>query len=383
MRFQFAMSLFLLVLTAPAVHAGGDLAVVNGTVADYDGRPLPDAEVTLTGIGIRPITIHTNTDGSYRFWGVRPKAGYSIAASHPRYRTVIYDGLDVDISQRRVVRFRLKTPDQREAVLLLSKDPFPYEALADAFSDGLGVPTRRIDLDREPDPAEAVRRVAAEKPNVILSAGLLAGKLVRSEVHDIPSILTLIDDPRRYDLITPNNCFLSTNPDARAVIERVTDLLPKVKRLGLVYDAGKSELLARDLAEAARAHGLKVELRPCYVPSQVGRLLEQMDGLIDALLVPYDPLSVTPAALDAMIGWAHRERMPLVAPQADWVEGGALLSYGVPPARLGEQARSMARALLDQTEHPADLGLQIAAHPVLAVNSATASDLGLTLPIEP
>ncbi|HUD72410.1 MAG TPA: ABC transporter substrate binding protein [Dongiaceae bacterium] len=385
MRFPIATALLLLVVaaSASAAHAGGDLAVVNGTVADYDGRPLPDAAVTLTGTGVRPMTIKTNTDGSYRFWGVRPKPGYSITASHPRYRTVVYDGLDIDISQRRVVRFRLKTPEQREAVLLLSKDPFPYEALAEAFSEGLGVPTRRIDLDQEPDPAEAVRRVAAEKPNVILSAGLLAGRLVRSEVHDIPSILTLIDDPRRYDLITPNNCFLSTNPDAKAVIERVADLLPAVRRIGLIYDAEKSELVARDLADAARARGLAVELRPCYVPSQVGRMLEQMNGTIDALVVPYDRLSVTPGALDAMIGWAHRQRMPLVAPQADWVEGGALLSFGVPPARLGEQARAMARRLLDQTEHPADLGLQVAAHPILAVNRATASDLGLTLPIEP
>src|SRR6185436_2918272 len=117
MRFPIATALLLLVLAASAAHAGGDLAVVNGTVADYDGRPLPDAAVTLTGPGVRPMTIQTNTDGSYRFWGVRPKAGYSIAASHPRYRKVVYDGLDIDISQRRIVRFRLKTPEQREAVL--------------------------------------------------------------------------------------------------------------------------------------------------------------------------------------------------------------------------------------------------------------------------
>lgn len=383
MRFHLATVLSLLVLSSTAAHAGADLAIVTGTVADYDGRPLAGAEVTLSGVGVRPVTLHTNTDGSYRFWGVRPKAGYVVAASHPRYRAVVYDGLTIDMSEKRVVRFRLKTPDQREAVLLLSKDPFPYEDLARAFEDGLGVPVREVDLDHDPDPAAAVRRVAAEKPNLILSAGLLAGRLVRSEVHDIPSILTLIDDPRRYDLITPNNCFLSNNPEPKAVIEQVARLLPKARRLGLVYDAERSELIARDLNDAAKERGISVELRPCYFPSQVGRLLDTLDGKIDAVLVPYDPLAVAPGALDTLIGWTHRRKLPLIAPQPEWVEGGALLSYGVTPERLGEQARGMAQRLLDQKSGPADLGLQIATHPILAVNSATAADLGLDLPIEP
>ena len=383
MRFQLATGLFLLVLAATAAHASPDLSVVTGTVSDYDGRPLAGAEVTLTGTGVRPVVLTTGADGSYRFWGVRPNAGYSIAASHPRFRAVVYDGLVIESARKRVVRFRLKTPEQREAVLLLSQDPFPYEAMADAFSEGLGVPTRRIDLDHEADPAETVRRVAAEKPDVILSAGLLAGRLVRSEVHDIPSILTLIDDPRRYDLITPNNCFLSTNPNPVDVIARVAGILPDAKRIGLIYEAEKSELLARDLVDAAREKGMKVELRPCYLPSQVGRLLELLEGKIDVLIVPYDALSISPGVIDTMIGWAARRRVPLVGPQADWVKGGALLSYGVPPARLGAQARAMARSLLDQKQHPADLGLQVAAPPMLAMNDATASDLGLTLPTAP
>lgn len=383
MRFQLATGLLLLVLAAPAAHASPDLSVVTGTVSDYDGRPLAGADVTLTGTGVRPVVLKTGDDGSYRFWGVRPNPGYSIAASHPRFRAVVYDGLTIESARKRVVRFRLKTPEQREAVLLLSMDPFPYEALADAFSEGLGVPTRRIDLDHEADPAETVRRVAAEKPDVILSAGLLAGRLVRSEVHDIPSILTLIDDPRRYDLLAPNNCFLSTNPDPVELIARVAGILPEAKRIGLIYDAERSELVARDLAEAARARGMKVELRPCYLPSQVGRLLERLEGEIDALIVPYDPLSISPGVTDTIIGWATRQRVPLVGPQAEWVKGGALLSYGVPPARLGAQARAMARSLLDQKGHPAELGLQFAAQPILAVNDVTASDLGLTLPTAP
>jgi len=382
MRVHLATSLILLCLVAPPARAV-DLAVVTGTVSDYDGRPLVGAEVSLTGVGWRPVTLKTDPNGAYRFWGVRPNSGYSIAASRAGFRAVVYDGITVESSRKRVVRFRLKAPQQREAVLLLSKDPFPFEDLARAFADGLGVPTRRIDLDQEPDPAETVRHVAAEKPNVILSAGLLAGKLVRSEVHDIPSILTLIDDPRRYDLLAPNNCFLTNNPEPADVIGRLAALLPKAKRIGLVYDAQHSELLARDLRDAADERGLHVELRPCYVPAQVGRLLADLPGKVDVVMVPYDPLSVAPGVLDTILGWAHRQRMPLFAPQSEWVDGGALLSYGVPPGRLGEQARAMARRLLDQSAHPADIGLQIAAGPVLSVNAITASEFGLSLPTAP
>jgi putative ABC transport system substrate-binding protein len=370
----------LLVPAGPGPAAGDDLSRLEGVVADSQGRPLASASVTVRGPGMQPWTVVTAADGSFRFWGLRAVAGYRIAASLPGYRSVEYDGMRLESGRRRIVRFRLKGPDERDAVVLATNDPFPYDALVTAFLDDLGVPARVIDLDAEADPAEAVRHVAAEKPNVILATGLRAGRLVRSEVRDIPSILTLIDDPRRYDLAATNICFLANNPDPEDVIERLKRLLPQARRIGLLYDADRSELLARDLEKAADRSGFVTQVQPCYTPSHVRDALTALTGRVDALVLPYDALSLAPSVVDAVVGWGLRHRVPVVATQAEWVRQGALVSYGVPPDHLGAEARAMALGLLAGSHHPEDLGLKIPRNAVLETNPATAATIGVSLP---
>jgi ABC-type uncharacterized transport system substrate-binding protein len=360
--------------------AGVELATVSGIVADSQGRPIAGVLVTLSGATSGLVTVRSSANGEYRIMGVQPNKGYDISARHAGYRTVAYEGLQFAIGERRKVSFRLRAPDEREAVVIASRDPFPHADLVRGFSEGLGMPVHVVDLDAEPDPAEAVRRVDAEKPSVILAAGLLAGHLVRREVHDVPSILTLITDPRRYDLKSPNICFLANNPDPADLIGRLTTLLPKVRRIGLIYDATFSELLARDLREAAQRQGLEVELSPCYDPRYVGRSLNDMQGQIDALVVPYDPLAVFPGVLDEITHWSLRHRMALLAPQAEWVSRGALLSYGEPLDRIGAQAQRMARQILSQTRQPGDFALQLPEAPILQINQLTAVALGVTFP---
>jgi ABC-type uncharacterized transport system substrate-binding protein len=360
--------------------AVADLAEVFGAVADSHGKPIADALVTLSGRGASPKTIRTLADGTYRFWAVQPSKEYRIEARGPGLRAVEYQGMRIDLGQKRHVNFRLRPPEEREAVVFVSTDPFPHTDLVRGFVDGLGVPARVINLDAEADPAEVVRHIGAEKPNVILAAGLLAGRLVRSEVHDSPSILTLISDPRRHDLKAPNICFITNNPAPVDVIDRLMTLMPKVRRVGLVFDAEFSELLARDLREAARQKGLVVETRPCYHLKDLGHLLEDLTDRIDALIVPYDPLAVVPGVREAISTWSLKHRVALLAPQADWVGRGALLSYGEPLQEIGVQAQGLARQILFESRQPGDFELQLPATPTLSVNRETADALGATVP---
>lgn len=375
------VTLFLmLALAGPGPAPGDDLSRLEGTVADSYGRPLAGASVSLSGAGMQPATVATAADGSFRFWAVKAVSGYRIAAAKDGYRTVEYQGLRLESGRKRTVRFRLKRPDERDAVVLVSRDPFPYAEMVSGFLDGLPVPARVIDLDAEPDPGETVRQVAAEKPSVILAAGLRAGRLVRREVRDIPSILTRIDDPRRYDMKSTNICFLANNADPEDVIGRLVALLPGARRLGLLYDADASELLARDLTSAAGERGLDVQLQPCYAPAHIREALADFVDRIDVLLIPYGPLAVAPGVMDETTEWGLRHRVAVMAPEAEWVAHGALLSYGVPAGHLGVQAREMAVQFFSGARHPEDFGLVLPRGPVLEINRATAAAIGASLP---
>ena len=189
-------------------------ATISGIVADSAGTPLPGAIVALSGDGIATIRVRSDARGRYRFPAIDPLHVCSVTADRPGFRAVTYEGFFTEPGRTRLVHFRLKRPGERDVVALVTRDPFPYEDFLRGFAARLGAPVRVVDLDREPDPAEAVRRVRAERPDLIVGAGLRAARLIRREVSDIPSILTLITDPRRYDLEAGSIGFLINQPDA-------------------------------------------------------------------------------------------------------------------------------------------------------------------------
>lgn len=373
-------TVLLAVIGAPA--AASELAVLNGMVVDAGGRPLAGARLALSGDGVGGASTQTDGRGTYRFGGLQPLTTYTIAASSPGFRSLEYTGLYLAPSRTRRVNFLLKRPGEREVVVLASRDPFGYEELVKAFSDAVRVPVRVIDLDREPDPAGRVRQIRAERPNLILGTGLRAARLVRGEIPDIPAILTLIDEPRRYDLKADNICFISNNPPAGEVLQRFATILPRARRIGMLYGSGSGSLAARDLRQEAERRGLRAILRPCHSRKELRAALASLRGRIDALLVPYDPLTASPQGLAELSRWALKNRIPMASPDMEWVRRGALFSYGAPPASLGEEAAWLAEQILSQRGSPADFDLRQPTRHVLAVNMTTALALGIDLPAD-
>lgn len=374
-----AMSLAGLLFVASA-FAHVEVATISGTVADSAGNPLAGVRLRLAGDGIGPNWATTDDHGRYRFPALSPHHVCSVTADGSGFRSIEYDGMVTEPGRTRRVDFRLKRPEEREIVLLVTRDPFPYDAFVRGIQAQASTPVRVIDLDRERDQAEAVRRVGAEKPDLIVTAGLRAARLVRREIRDIPSVATLITDPRRHDLKTDSSGLLYKQPDADRLIERVSAVLPALKRVGIVYQADTSSLLAHDLREAAERRGIRVEFRLCRSVGDLQPALNSLRGRIDALIVPDDELTSIPAARETITSWAIRSRVPLAAPTPEWAEHGALLSYGVSYERLGEETSRLAGRILSGALLAADIGTRGAGDPDLLVNRDTARRLGVEIP---
>jgi len=368
------------VLIVLPVQASPTMAVISGVVADSAGTPIPGAGVILTAEGFGTSRVTTDSHGRYRFPGIAPLHLCSVAAERSGFRSVTYAGILTEAGRTRVVNFRLKRPDERDIVIVVSRDPFPYEDFVRGFTGHVGAPVRVVDLDREPDPADAVRRIRAERPNLIVGAGLRAARQIRREAPDVPAILTLVTDPRRHDLLTQSLGFLMIQPDADQLFGRVAEVLPGLKRIGMVYQADTGWLLARDLRDAAERRGLWVEFGLCRSDRDIRPALDVMRGRIDGLVVPNDDLTSIPRAQDIITAWALENHVPLAVSSPEWVERGALLSYGASYARLGEETSSLAARVLEGVMQPADLSVLRSKEFELTVNRATAARIGVTIP---
>jgi ABC-type uncharacterized transport system substrate-binding protein len=363
----------------PARAAG--IGALSGAVEDARGNPIPDALVVLIAHSGGQATARTGEDGTYRIPAQRTDQQYTLRVDASDFRPVAYDGLVLAPGRTKRFDVRLKRPGERDVVVLLSRDPYPFDDLLRGLLQGLDAPARTFDLDSMEDPEELVRRIEAERPNLVLGSGLLAAHLVRREVRDIPVILSLMGDPRLHDIEATNISFVTTNPTPGDLMRRVREFLPRAQRLGVLFDARASTLVARDLRKAARHENFDVLTRPCYEPEKIAASLKDLAGKLDVLVVPFDPLSLSPKALDDVTHWALQQRVALVAPGPDWVRRGALFSYGPTPETIGRDLSLRARQTLvegrqpDPGQHPA-----AALNDVLTVNGTTALALGVEIP---
>ena len=357
------------------------VAAVEGTIVDAQAHPIEQAVVLLRGAHGGVLRTQSDAQGAFRFPAAAVGEAYILEVEADGFRGVSYSGFRLENRTQRI-GVRLKRPGERDVAVFLSHDPYPFDELLRSLLQGLGAPARVFDLDREENPGEVVRRVRAERPNLILASGLLAARQVRREVTDIPAILSLLGDPRLHDLEAVNLSFLPMNPPPADLIERLQALLPDARRLGILFDARDAPLVARDLAEEARRAGMTVIAQPCYSVHRLAAALAGLEGRIDALAVPFDPLSNDSGALDEITHWALNARVPLVAPGPDWVRRGALFSYGPTPETLGRELSRLAGQILFEGRQPAQLNTKSQTPPFLAVNATTALALGIDLPGE-
>jgi putative ABC transport system substrate-binding protein len=81
------------------------------------------------------------------------------------------------------------------------------------------------------------------------------------------------------------------------------------------------------------------------------------------------------------IALAERARLPVHAHRKEWVEHGALFSYGIDLPLIGRAGARFVDSILRGTP-PADLPVEEVPKVELAVNLATASRLGIKVPQE-
>lgn len=123
------------------------------------------------------------------------------------------------------------------------------------------------------------------------------------------------------------------------------------------------DLLEREASEASDLERIFQELRP---------------GDADGIVIASQNLLVKHQGLILQFGLANR--MPLMSQRREWVEQGALVSYGANLARTGRAAASRYVDRILKGAKPSELPVEQADSLELVVNLKTAEVLGLTVP---
>jgi putative ABC transport system substrate-binding protein len=201
----------------------------------------------------------------------------------------------------------------------------------------------------------------------------------------IPILFSAVTDPVAAGLVksleTPGGNVTGTTD--RSPVEKQLDLilriLPNVKKLGTVYNAGETNSVAsvRDLKAEAAKRGIAVIEATAASSSAVKMAAESLVGKVDAIHIPTDNTVVL--ALESVVKVCLDNKIPLFAADVDSVTRGAIAAVAVDYYQLGRQSGAMARKILEKKAAVSDTPVESQKELLLYLNPTSAEKMGVKL----
>jgi putative ABC transport system substrate-binding protein len=238
-------------------------------------------------------------------------------------------------------------------------------------------------LDRLPGLAA---ELAASNIDVLAVTGAVTARAARKGAPDTPTVFSMVVDPVADHVVSNlanpgGNLTGVTSFDpaqARKQLELLKEVLPGLRRVAVMGDAGVSEALISASEAQAGELGLQT-VRHRFVaasPELESVFASFHRTQVDALLVLEEPLLGVHAKRIAELASANR--LPtMFAPSR--VGAGGLLSYGTSQTESVRRMASYIDRILKGAK-PAALPVETVTRYELIVNLKTARDIGVTVP---
>jgi len=237
---------------------------------------------------------------------------------------------------------------------------------------------------------ERIAEIAAEfirlKVDVIVTNGIAAPTLKQATTV-IPIVFTMAADPVRGGLVAslarPSGNVTGQSVQSIDVAGKRLELLREIvldlRRLAILFNADFSQSVAEAEGVKAAAHTFDLEVAPLEIrrAADIAPAFETLKTRIDALYVVGDALIT--ANLNRIITFALSRRLPTTFNQRDYIQAGALMSYGPNFPALFRHAAEYVDKILRGAK-PGDLPVEQPTKFDLVINLITARALGLTVP---
>jgi putative ABC transport system substrate-binding protein len=237
---------------------------------------------------------------------------------------------------------------------------------------------------------ERIAEIAAEfirlKVDVIVTNGIAAPTLKQATTV-IPIVFTMAADPVSGGLVAslarPGGNVTGQSVQSIDVagkrLELLREIVPDLRRLAILFNADFSQSVAEAEGVKAAAHTFDLEVAPLEIrrAADIAPAFETLKTRIDALYVVGDALIT--ANLNRIITFALSRRLPTTLNQRDYIQAGALMSYGPNFPALFRHAAEYVDKILRGAK-AGDLPVEQPTKFDLVINLITARALNLTVP---
>ncbi|MGC1825098.1 MAG: ABC transporter substrate-binding protein [Pseudolabrys sp.] len=234
--------------------------------------------------------------------------------------------------------------------------------------------------------AEIAGEFVRLKVDAIVTVGS-AVPIVKQATTTIPIVFAVGIDPVGSGLVASlakpggnvTGLSLQANDLAGKRLELLRQVVPQLRRLAIMFNAGNSQpaLEMRDTQAAAYTLGLEVAPLEIRRAEDIAPAFQSLKTQADALYVAVDQLVV--ANRTRILTLALGARLPTVFSTRDFVKAGAFMSYGPNYSDLFRHSADYVDKILRGTK-PGDIPVEQPTKFELVINLTTAKALGLTIP---
>ncbi|MBV6303641.1 ABC transporter substrate-binding protein [Candidimonas humi] len=232
--------------------------------------------------------------------------------------------------------------------------------------------------------AQIARKYVGDKPDVIVAISTPSAQAVVAATKTIPVVYSAITDPVAAQLVKtlgPSGTNVTGVSDALALekqIELIKQVVPKAKRVGMVYNPGEanSVVVVQRLRKLLPAAGLSLVEATASRTVDVGAAARSLIGKVDVIYTNTDNNVVS--AYESLVKVGNDAKIPLIASDTDSVKRGAIAALGVNYHDLGVQTGEMVVKILKGTK-PGTIASETSHKLELYVNPGAAKKQGVTL----
>ena len=277
---------------------------------------------------------------------------------------------------------------QQHAALDAAYNGF-VEALAkEGYVDGENI---RIELQNASGDESNCQTIAANfanaKKDLILAIATPSALAAANHTTEIPILITAVTDPVSVGLVesieSPNTNVSGTsdlNPvsDQIALVKKI---LPEATSVAILYNSNEenSVIQANMAKEAAGTAGLEATDATVSNSNEIQQVIQSLSGKVDAIYAPTDNMIANAMSTVSMV--ANEIGVPVFCGEANMVENGGLITYGIDYTELGRLTGQQA-ARIFKGEDISKMPIQYLPNNLLetTVNVSTAEILGITIP---
>lgn len=244
------------------------------------------------------------------------------------------------------------------------------ETLVWTYENAQGNPTTAVQIGH---------KFVSLQPTVIVTLSSPMTQATASATSTVPIVFGAVTDPSAAKLTnSPNITGLTDFVSPEKQVELVRNILPHLKTIGVIYNAGEANSRKQVEALKAVAGPLNLTVIEATVSktSDVSSVAKSLVGRVDAIVLPTDNTVIS--ALESILKIGTHYKIPVFGSDVDIVRRGAVAAYGVDWRESGLDLAEIVAPLLKggpikilPIQHPKKL--------VLHINHEAARKMGAVL----